>query len=137
MPKDNKTVISPAELKVLDVLWENSPLTSSQIVDALENVESWHNRTIKSLINRLLKKKAIGHKQDGNRYLYYPLLKKNEYLQTTSRGFIRRFFGGKISPLVAHFAKHEKISKEDIRELKNILEELESDDSYTNKGKMK
>jgi len=54
---------------VLDILWEHSPLTSSQIVDALENMESWHSRTIKSLINRLLKKKAIGHKEDGNRYL--------------------------------------------------------------------
>lgn len=128
MPKDKKQIISPAELKVLDVLWENSPLSSSQIVEELEKVESWHSRTIKSLINRLLKKKAIGHKQDGNRYLYYPLLKKNEYLQTTSHGFIRRFFGGKISPLVAHFAKHEKISKEDLQELKAILQELESDD---------
>jgi len=128
MPKNTKKVISPAELKVLDVLWENSPLSASQIVEALENVESWHSRTIKSLINRLLKKKAIGHHQDGYRYLYYPLLKKNEYLKTTSSGFIRGLFGGKISPLVAHFAKHEKISKEDLQELKAILQELESDD---------
>jgi len=127
MAKDDK-VISPAELKVLDVLWENSPLSASQIVDALANIESWHSRTIKSLINRLLKKKAIGYKQDGNRYLYYPLLKKNEYLKSTSQSFIHRVFGGRISPLVAHFAKHEKISKEDIQELKAILEELESND---------
>ena len=128
MSTKDKT-ISPAELKVLVILWEHSPLSARQIIDELEEVESWHSRTIKSLINRLLKKKVIGHKQDGNRYLYYPLLKKNEYLKTTSRGFLSRLFGGRISPLVAHFAKHEKISKEDIRELKNILEELESDDT--------
>lgn len=128
MSANKKIIVSPAELKVLDVLWKNSPLSASQIVGALEHSESWHSRTIKSLINRLLKKKAIGHKQDGNRYLYYPLLKKSEYLETTSSGFIRRFFGGKISPLVAHFAKHEKISKEDLQELKAILQELESDD---------
>lgn len=126
MAKDKN--ISPAELKVLDVLWENSPLSARQIVDVLEKVESWQSRTIKSLINRLLKKKAIGFEQDGNRYLYYPILRKNEYLQLTSRSLIHRLFGGKISPLVAHFAKQEKISKEDIQELKNILQELESDD---------
>src|SRR3990167_5542023 len=101
MSTKDKT-ISPAELKVLVILWEHSPLSARQIIDELEEVESWHSRTIKSLINRLLKKKVIGHKQDGNRYLYYPLLKKNEYLQKTSRGFIRRLFGGRISPLVAH-----------------------------------
>lgn len=124
----NEKVISPAELKVLEILWENSPLTASQIIDELADVESWHDRTVKSLINRLLKKKIIGHKQDGNRYLYYPLLKKNDYLQKTSRSFIYRLFGGKISPLVAHFVKQEKISKEDIQELKHILEDLESND---------
>lgn len=127
MAKDSKS-ISPAELKVLNVLWKNSPLSSSQIIDALENEESWHGRTVKSLINRLLKKKAISFKQDGNRYLYFPLLRKNEYLQNTSHSLIHRLFGGKISPLVAHFAKQEKISKEDIQELKAILQELESDD---------
>jgi BlaI family transcriptional regulator, penicillinase repressor len=122
----DKRVVSPTELKVLKVLWENSPLSANQIIDALENVESWHSRTVKSLINRLLKKKAIAYKQGGNRYLYYPLLNKNEYLKKTSQGFIQGLFAGKISPLVAHFVKHEQISKEDIQELKNILEELES-----------
>jgi len=120
--------ISSAELKVLKILWEDSPLTASQIVNLLEGVESWSNRTVKSLINRLLKKKAISYNQDRNRYLYYPLLKKNDYLHTTSNSFINRLFGGKISPLVAHFVKQEKISKDDLQELKAILQELESDD---------
>lgn len=127
MAKNDKN-ISPSELKVLEILWENSPLAASQIVDELEKIESWNSRTIKTLITRLLNKKVIGYKQDGNRYLYRPLIKKNEYLQKTSCGFIHRLFGGKISPLVAHFVKQEKISKEDIQELKAILQELESDD---------
>jgi len=127
MTKEKKS-ISSAELKVLDILWKSSPLSASQIVAALEQTESWNSRTIKSLINRLMKKKAIGHKQEGNKYLYHPLLKKEEYLKKTSRNFIRRFFEGKISPLVAHFVKNEKISAEDIQELKNILEKLESKD---------
>lgn len=120
--------ISSAELKILEILWENSPLSAIQIVNQLEGVQSWSNRTIKSLINRLLKKKAISYNQDGNRYFYYPLLKKNDYLHKTSHSFITRLFGGKISPLVAHFVKQEKISKEDLQELKAILQELESDD---------
>jgi BlaI family penicillinase repressor len=120
--------ISAAEFKVLEILWKSSPLSASQIINLLEGVESWSNRTIKSLINRLLKKKAISYNQDGNRYLYYPSLKKNDYLHITSHSFIHRLFGGKISPLVAHFVKQEKISKEDIQELKAILQELESDD---------
>lgn len=119
--------ISAAEFKVLEILWENSPLSASQI-NLLDGVELWSHRTIKSLINCLLKKKAISYNQDGNRYFYYPSLKKSDYLHITSHSFMHRLFGGKISPLVTRFVKQEKISKEDIQELKAILQELESDD---------
>ena len=120
--------ISPAELKVLEILWETSPLSSSQIIDELKEVETWHNQTVKTLLSRLVNKKIISYKEDGNRYLYFPLLKKHVYHKTISCGFIKRVFGGKISPMVAYFSKQEKISKEDIEELKAILQELESND---------
>ena len=123
-----KGIVSPSEFKVMEILWASSPLSASQIIQELETVESWHDRTIKSLINRLLKKKIIGYKEEGNKYLYYPIMKKNDYLQTTSRNFIYRVFGGRVSPLVAYFAKQEKLSKDDIKELKAILEEIESHD---------
>src|SRR3990167_7020631 len=113
--------ISPAELKVLEILWETSPLSSSQIIDELKEVETWHNQTVKTLLSRLVNKKIISYKEDGNRYLYFPLLKKHVYHKTISCGFIKRVFGGKISPMVAYFSKQEKISKEDIEELKEIL----------------
>lgn len=127
MAKKNK-VISTAEHKVLEVIWERSPISASQIINALADCESWSDRTIKSLISRLVKKKVISYKQENNRYFYYPVLKKDDYLQTASLSFIQRLFGGKISPLIANFAKTEKISKEEIKELKAILRELEVDD---------
>lgn len=124
----SKYTISPSEFKVMEILWSRAPLSASQIIQELEDVETWHSRTIKSLINRLLKKNIIGYTQEGSKYLYYPLLKKNDYLKTTSRNFIDRVFGGRVSPLVAYFAQHEKLSKEDIQELKAILNEFESNE---------
>ena len=127
MIKKNPT-ISPAEFKVLEILWKSSPQSSSQIIDKLKDTERWHNQTVKTLLSRLVNKKIISYKEDGNRYLYFPLLKKHVYHKTISCGFIKRVFGGKISPMVAYFSKQEKISKEDIEELKAILQELESND---------
>ena len=126
MKKENN--ISPSELKILEVLWEKSPLSSSQIVDKLEKTESWHSRTIKTLITRLVKKKFVGYEQENNRYFYFALLAKNDYQQRTSLHFIHRIFGGKISPLVAHFAQQKKLSKEDINEIKAILKGLDDHD---------
>lgn len=120
-------LISPAELKVLDILWKNSPLSSSQMVDELKHVENWQSTTVKTLISRLVSKKIISYKKDGNRYLYFPLLNKQDYQKATTCGFIKRVFGGKISPLVAYFAKQEKVSTEDLNELKAIIKALEND----------
>jgi len=119
--------ISPAELKVLEILWKSSPLSSSQIIDVLKNIENWHNQTVKTLLSRLVNKKIISYKQEGNRYLYFPLLKKQDYQKATSYGFIKRVFGGKISPMVAYFSRQEKISKDDIKELKAIIKKLETE----------
>lgn len=122
----NENSISPAELRVLSILWNTSPLSASDIAERLHEVETWHSRTIKTLLTRLVKKKFVGFKEDGNRYLYYPLIAQQEYQQKMSRNFIQRVFGGRLSPLVAQFAKHETVSKEDIEELKAILNDLES-----------
>jgi len=125
MSEKEESTISPAELRVLEVLWEKSPRSASEIFDALINIEKWHSRTIKTLLARLVKKSAIRFEQEKNHYLYYPVLKKQDYQKKISRSIIKRLFGGKISPLVSYFAKQEKISKEDIQELKAILRDLE------------
>ena len=117
--------VTLAELKVLEILWKSSPQSSSQIIDKLKDIESWHNQTVKTLLSRLVSKKIISYKQEGNRYLYFPLLKKQDYQKATSYGFIKRIFGGRISPMVAYFSKQGKISKKDIEELKAIIKELE------------
>ena len=121
-----KNTVSPAELRILEVLWEKSPQSTHEIVEKLAKIESWHSRTIKTLIARLVKKMFVGYEQEKNHYLYFPLIKKHEYQKKTAHNFIQRIFGGKISPIVSHFAKQGKISKEDIQELKRILDELES-----------
>lgn len=82
---------------------------------------------MKSLLNRLLRKKAIHAERDGRRYLYTPLLKRDQYIQQESKGLLDRLFGGRVAPLVAHFSEQRKLSKKDIAELRKLLEELDHD----------
>ncbi|HEX4044251.1 MAG TPA: BlaI/MecI/CopY family transcriptional regulator, partial [Gammaproteobacteria bacterium] len=64
MIKKNPT-ISPSEFKVLEILWKFSPQSSSQIIDALKDTESWQDQTVKTLLSRLVSKKIISYKQEG------------------------------------------------------------------------
>jgi len=117
--------ISDAEAIVMAVLWQRQPLTSEEVVAALALEQDWHETTIKTLLNRLLKKGAITAERDGRRYLYSPVLSREAWLTQASRGFLDRLFDGRVAPLVAHFSEQKALSRKDIAELRALLEKLD------------
>ncbi|MBN8887296.1 MAG: BlaI/MecI/CopY family transcriptional regulator [Rudaea sp.] len=120
--------ISDAESVVMDVLWRAAgPLSAEEVVAALADTTDWQEPTIKTLLNRLLKKHAIVAERDGKRYLYSAKLKRTEYVHSESKSLIDRLFGGRVAPLVAHFSEAGKLGKKDLAELKRLIEELDDD----------
>jgi BlaI family transcriptional regulator, penicillinase repressor len=118
------TAVSVAESRVLEVLWRDGPSTSDKIIAALAE-ESWEVSTIKTLLARLVRKRAIRAKKDGRRYIYSAMLTREQWVSVESEGLISRLFGGRVAPLVQHFSQHRKLTKSDIAELKRLIEELD------------
>lgn len=120
--------ISEAEAVVMDVLWRDaSPRSAEEILAEVGPRQGWQEGTVKSLLNRLLKKKAIKADRDGRRYLYTALLSREKYVSQESKGLLDRLFGGRVAPLVVHFSEQRKLSKKDVAELRRLLEELDND----------
>ncbi len=117
--------ISEAESMVMDVLWRRSPLAAEEVVAALAERQDWQEATIKTLLNRLLNKGAIEAVKDGRRYLYTPVLRREDWVLGESEGLLSRLFDGRVAPLVAHFSQHRKLSAEDIAELRRLVNSLE------------
>lgn len=116
--------ISEAESQVMEVLWDHSPRTAEDVVAVLSQQRQWQEATIKTLLNRLLKKGAIHAEKDGRRFLYSPLLLRDQWIVAESSSMVERLFGGRIAPLVAHFGQHGKLSASDLDELKRLVEKL-------------
>ena len=117
--------ISETEWEVMKVVWEQTPCPASRIIAALnlnQRGGSWHPKTVKAFLNRLVKKKALGFKLDGRAYLYHPLVRQNECAAAASQSFLERVFGGSLQPMLAHFVSRKRLSREEIRELKKLLE---------------
>lgn len=117
--------ITDAESRVMDVLWKQAPQSSEDIVAALQTPGGWHEKTIKTLLNRLLSKGAITAERDGRRYLYAPVLTRAQWQSQESRSLLDRVFGGKVAPLLAHFSRHEKLTTKDIAELRKLMDSIE------------
>jgi predicted transcriptional regulator len=118
--------ISEAESHVMEVLWRAAePLVAEQVVDALSATQHWQAATVKTLLNRLLKKGAIAASKDGRRFLYRAVLRREDWLAAESHGLLDRLFGGRIAPLVAYFGSQRKLSPKDIQELRKLIDEFD------------
>ena len=119
--------VTPAESRIMEALWARSPLTAEEVVGAVAEAQGWGEATVKTLINRLLKRKAIRSERIDGRVRYVPVLGRDQYLQAESQSLLDRLFEGRLTPLVAHFAEHRKLKPEEIKRLRKLLEALDDD----------
>jgi BlaI family penicillinase repressor len=117
--------VTAAESKIMETLWRRGELTVGEIIEEVAEGEAWGDATVKTLVNRLLKKKAIQSIKAGGRYVYRPLLQRADYVQAESQGLLDRLFDGQLAPLVAHFADHKGLKPEDIARLRRLIEEMD------------
>ena len=119
--------ITAAESQIMDILWRRGPLTADEIVAEVSGPQGWGEATVKTLINRLLKKKAVASDRTSGRHRYRAVTQRADYVQTESQGLLDRLFEGSLTPLVAHFAEHRKLKPEEIKRLRKLLEDLDDD----------
>ena len=118
--------ISDAEHAVMEILWDESPLTAQDVAERVGPVRGWSVNTVKTLIGRLVAKAAIRHEVDGRRYLYRPAVEREAYVAHESRRLIDRLFGGRLTPLVAHLAETDALTAADIAEVEALLRDLKA-----------
>ena len=117
--------LSDAEFYVMEALWSAAgPLTAIQIAERVPDERDWSLATVKSLLSRLLAKRAVEPKKDGRRFLYSPAIDREPYVAAESRRFVTRLFGGKLSPLFARLAEDEALDDDDIARIEAMLKEL-------------
>jgi BlaI family transcriptional regulator, penicillinase repressor len=118
--------ISDAEHAVMEVLWKEAPLAAADVAERVGPARGWSVRTVKTMLSRLLAKGALVHEEEGRRYLYRPAIDREDFVARESGKLIDRMFGGRVTPLVAHLAERDRLSKQDIAEIEALLKGLKS-----------
>lgn len=119
--------IADSEWRIMKLLWKKSPQTAGEIIEQLEGHVDWTPKTIKTLLNRLVGKGALGFKKNGRSYLYSPLISESKLKQEETRSFVNRVYDGALKPLLAAFIEDGKLTPEEIKELREILNSEEGD----------
>ena len=119
--------ISGAESRIMDALWRRGALLVEEIIADVAPAQKWSDSTVKALIGRLLKKRALESFRDSGRTRYRPLVARDDYLAFESQSLLDRLFGGELAPFVSHFAEHRRIAPADRARLKALIAKLDDD----------
>jgi len=117
--------ISESEWEIMNIVWSRSPIAASDIVEELAAKKGWHPRTIRTLVDRLVKKRALTFEVEGKRYLYRPKIQMDTCVRQASQGFLQRVFGGEPASMLMHLVEHAELSSDEIAQLKRILSKKE------------
>jgi len=116
--------ISDAEYQVMKVIWAAGvPISTNEVVEKLEKTTAWKPKTIQTLLSRLVKKGALKYEKESRVFVYTSLIRESEILEKESDSFLNRFYDGTLNSMIVNLLEHDKLSEEDMNELKRILEE--------------
>lgn len=113
--------LTKAEEELMQHLWEARRATVSELLERFEEPQPPHS-TVSSVMRILEKKGFVGHKAYGKTHEYFPLVEKELYGKRSLGDLLRNYFGGSVSRLVSHLTEEEKLSKEEIEEMKRLLD---------------
>jgi len=108
------------EEEIMQILWELEKAFVKEIVAALP--ESSHYNTISTIVRGLEEKGFVAYKAYGKTHQYYPTVSKEAYANKYLNIASQRFFNNSYKSMVSFFAKEEKISAEELREILAIIE---------------
>jgi BlaI family penicillinase repressor len=125
--------ISDAEWEIMKLIWRLNPITSEEIIAAIADKMSWSAQTIKTFINRLLKKGVIGYEKSGRSYIYYPLVSERDCIKAESKSFLEKVYDGAVGMLFSNFIEEESLSEKEIEKLQDLLAKKKTQNSLLKK----
>jgi len=120
----NAPDIAESEWSVMEALWESSPQTASEVTKTLRPTMNWAENTVRTLLTRLVEKGALktAENASGTR-TFLPAVKREACVRAEGESFMQRIFGGAAKPLLVHFAQNSKLTAEEVKELKKLLDQ--------------
>ena len=116
--------ITESEWTIMERLWQSAPQTASEIAKSLRKATGWADNTVRTLLARLVEKGALRADENASGIRQFtPALPRESFVQAESASFLQRVFQGAAQPLLVHFASQSKLSPEEVKELKRLLDE--------------
>jgi len=129
MARQKSPTLTEAELRLMNVVWEKGAATASDVLDALPRRPAAAYSTVVTTLRILEEKGYLRHTKEGRAFVYHPVVDRSAASLDAVRLLLHRFFKNSPELLVLNVLKHERIDPEELRRLKQLIEESEAEQS--------
>ncbi len=121
--------LSEAELEIMQVLWShNAPMTSNQILEEMGDSRNWKLASLMTVLARMAEKGAVYCDRTTRTNYYTALVPEEEYKLAAGESFLEKMFHKSAKDFIASLYQGKKMSRKDIQELRQYLDELEKEE---------
>lgn len=113
--------ISDAEWDVMEPIWAAGAATAADVIKQLRATHDWNHSTIRTLLARLVEKKALAYDVDGAKYIYRAAVTREQCVRQEGQSFLEKAFGGDVAALLTHFVEEAALDREQIEALRKLL----------------
>jgi len=121
VPRRKSAVLTEAELRLMDVLWERGPSTVQHVLEALPETPALAYNSVLTTIRILEHKGYVAHRQEGRAFVYLPTVGEHEASRSEVRNVLSRFFGNSREQLVLSLLGDEEIGAAELERLKDVI----------------
>jgi BlaI family transcriptional regulator, penicillinase repressor len=115
------TPITDSEWDVMEPVWEAGACTAADVIKRLRATHTWNHSTIRTLLARLVEKRALAYEVDGSRYIYRAVVSRAQCVRQKGRSFLQKAFGGDVGALLAHFVEEAALEEHQVEQLRQLL----------------
>jgi len=120
------TKLGAVQMRIMHVLWDSKKATARQITDELNRLypsDPTAHSTVQTLLRGLMDKGAIKHKTEGRTFVFEPVIAEDKVRKSATRDLLKRVFDGSAGDLVSFLLKNEKVSKEELNQIRKLINE--------------
>ena len=118
----DKKLLTPLELKVMNSLWKVKKAFVKEVLESWEEPKPAYN-TISTTIRILEEKGFVGHQAFGRTHQYFPIISKFEYQKSLIGNILENAFSGSATNLVSALLGNDKLNKEDLKDIEDLLKQ--------------
>jgi BlaI family penicillinase repressor len=115
--------LAESEWQIMNALWKHKPATARDVADHLPSDVNWAYTTIKTILSRLVAKKAVSERKRGNTSVYEPLVSRQKARRVALSSLLNQAFDGAVEPLLNFLVEDKKLSKKQRQQLARLLDE--------------